>query len=37
MDQLIGQIDDADLARLNQALLVFLGPATALKTAMKGP
>jgi mRNA interferase MazF len=32
-----GRIDDADLARLNQALLVYLGLAVAPKTAIKGP
>jgi mRNA interferase MazF len=37
MGHLIGRIDDVDLARLNQALLVFLGLATAPKTAIKGP
>ncbi len=33
---LIGRIDDADLARLNLALLVYLGLAPASKTAIKG-
>ena len=37
LGHLIGRIDDADLARLNQALLVYLGLATAPKTINKGP
>jgi mRNA interferase MazF len=37
LGHLIGRIDEADLARLNQALLVYLGLATAPKTVNKGP
>ncbi len=37
LGHLIGRIDDSDLARLNQALLVYLGLAGAPKTPIKRP